>query len=196
MAAERKRGLTQQEIDKMRAEKTAELMKQADLRSRKAEVTVKSRYASYVIGELDDNAICVVQVPLSIKPGMSFLVRVGDEEDLVSITPPPGTGPGTFLKFNLHETESAKDLDEIRIEKKMIEKEDREGGGADEGGVKVEGYLLKRGLINKAYKRRYFRLINGQLRYFALKSSPMNKIKGIIRLALHTFEKNVGEEYG
>jgi len=89
MAAERKRGLTQQEIDKMRAEKTAELMKQADLRSRKAEVTVKSRYASYVIGELDDNAICVVQVPLSIKPGMSFLVRVGDEEDLVSITPPP-----------------------------------------------------------------------------------------------------------
>eukprot|EP00466_Bigelowiella_natans_P016027 jgi/Bigna1/146873/aug1.123_g21581 len=143
MAAERKRGLTQQEIDKMRAEKTAELMKQvilinptekmlqlvvgrklgniADLRSRKAEVTVKISLAH--------------------------------------------VGPGTFLKFNLHETESAKDLDEIRIEK----------------------------LINKAYKRRYFRLINGQLRYFALKSSPMNKIKG---LALHTFEKNVGEEYG
>mmetsp|Transcript_855 Transcript_855/g.1654 ORF Transcript_855/g.1654 Transcript_855/m.1654 type:complete len:93 (+) Transcript_855:271-549(+) len=57
----------------------------------------------------------------------------------------------------------------------------------------MEGWLYKRGLVNTAYKRRYFRLGDGALRYFQDDKGSVQK--GMIKLAFHSLEDS-REEFG
>jgi len=60
-------------------------------------------------------------------------------------------------------------------------------------GKKIEGFLHKEGFYNRAWRRRYFCLENGVLRYYHCRDfSPERQEKGVIDLKLLEYEESVG----
>jgi len=66
---------------------------------------------------------------------------------------------------------------------------DAAANGTSSGGVEREGYLNKKGNVNKSFQKRYFVLANNELRYFKAKpSSPAEAEQGKITLDQCTVE--------